>query len=76
MNDNYQPYGEEWEKEMSKFPKGQLIKMLGEAFRKDTSIFPVDDLRKANPFRDSSGSHMAIAWDKCCDKAAELLNQK
>lgn len=33
MTDNYIPYGPEWEKEMAKFPKPQLIKMLSKAFQ-------------------------------------------
>lgn len=36
-NQDYIPYGEEWEKEMSKFPKPSLIKMLGDQLKKTSS---------------------------------------
>lgn len=35
MDNNYEPFGPEWKKEMAKFPKAQLIDMLGNALKKN-----------------------------------------
>lgn len=35
---DYVPYGPEWEKEMSKFPKPKLIKMLGKAYQEKKEL--------------------------------------
>lgn len=42
--DNYVPYGEEWEKEMSKFPKAHLIKMLAKEFQSKPKEVEQDEL--------------------------------
>jgi hypothetical protein len=34
MSADYEPYGTEWEKEMNKFTKAELINMLREAYKK------------------------------------------
>ena len=38
MEDNYVPYGPEWEKEMMKFTKKQLIDMLRDEINSNASI--------------------------------------
>ena len=42
--EDYIPFGEEWEKEMSKFPKASLIKMLTEQLKSPSSATPEKSL--------------------------------
>lgn len=80
MNKEYIPYGPEWEKEMSKFPKAQLIKRLGKALQQSPtrpSIDIVSVLKKIAKLStyDTNHDNMLYNMRDINKLVKELLNQ-
>jgi hypothetical protein len=60
---DYEPYGKEWHQEMRKFPKAQLIIMLGEAYKKAKPTLVEGTV--AGGTDDHHGNDVDIAYYQC-----------
>lgn len=72
MNDkNYIPFGEEWQKELSKFPKPEIIRMLSEAKTSMKDRESKHDEELAN-----NNSYAAMDMENRHDKAMNYLIER
>jgi len=79
MNEEYEPFGEEWEKEMMRLNKRVLIEMIRVQFNKiggfKLALFKISEICWATPTICGGYDEAATNCDKALGKINEICNE-